>query len=376
MVIQMPINRRKTSSMNSMKTMILYLTGLCNLQCNYCFVEDRIPAIMNMDVAKESLHWLCHQKSKRLTVNFFGGEPLMCVDLIKEIVVYGKQLAEQKAKKIRFGLTSNGTLLTNDIVDFFNEYKIGLHFSIDGAPYSQDKYRRTMDNKGTSDILEDKIKIMSKMWKMPSVRMTVTPETGQYLFDNINYLIGSGFRRISPVAIFDTNWSDKAFQALKEEWYRVAGLYVYQVLKNDPLYLKYITDAIKFLEGKQSKKHPCGAGRSMLAVAPSGEVYPCHRFIGDKELRSFKLGSVGEIKSEIQQKFKNLTIKKMNGCKELHLSNDQGGCSNCNMISYCGGGCPAINAKNKHSLMQPVDSMKKFYHLYLDVANRAKQVMQ
>jgi len=355
---------------------VLHLTDDCNLRCTYCFVKDKNPNYMSFDVARKALDWAVKGDNDQLGVVFFGGEPLLCFEMMKEIVKYGRSLEKVTGKKISFSMTSNGTLFSPKILEFMNINRIRFHFSIDGAPRTQDLHRRTIANRGTSQILIEKIPLIRRLEREASVRMTITPQTAKYLFENIVFLVEKGFRHIAPVTVFEAQWTEKSLSDLRREWEKVATLFIQYALRGERIELKHLCDGMKFLDSNRSKLYPCGAGRNMISIDAGGDVYPCHRFVANKDLKKYMMGTIDQPAEIDFTEFSTLTYQLMEGCKGLNEELETGDCKKCKIRFHCTGGCLAVNASCNSSIYKPISNYARLYPIYLNVAHRTSYVLR
>jgi len=326
------------------KALCLHIAHDCNLSCGYCFAEegeyhgDR--SMMSLEVGREAVDFLLNNSGSRknLEIDFFGGEPLMNFDVVKGIVEYAKNKEAEYHKNFRFTITTNGVLLTDEIIHFINENMYNVVLSIDGRKEVHDLMRPTPNGKGSYDLILPKLLQVaeSRNQKNYYVRGTFTHNNLDFAND-VLHLADLGFKQISvePVVAPD----NRAY-ALKEE--DLPTLFEqYDYLAEKMLHYREEGKEFNFfhfmIDLKQgpcvSKRMTgCGAGSEYLAVTPEGDLYPCHQFVG---IEDKKMGSVygGLKRMDIQAEFKacNLFSKEA--------------CTSCWAKFYCGGGCNA-NAYN------------------------------
>lgn len=328
------------------KALCLHIAHDCNLACRYCFAGegeykgDR--SLMSLDVGKKALDFLVENSGSRrnLEVDFFGGEPLLNFDVVKELVAYGREIEKTKDKHFRFTLTTNGVLLNDEIIEFANREMDNIVLSIDGRKEVHDHMRPFKNGTGSYDFIIDKFKktAESRNQEKYYVRGTFTHNNLDFVKDVLS-LADEGFRQISVEPVVA---GPEEEYAIREEDIPVIcdG---YDELAKEMLrrkkegrefnFFHYMIDlsggpcVYKRLSG-------CGSGTEYLAVTPWGDLYPCHQFVGEEE---FCLGNVtdGIVKTEIQDTFKLCNVYAKEECRH------------CFAKFYCSGGC-AANAWHCH----------------------------
>ena len=283
------------------KALCLHIAHDCNLACKYCFAEEGEyhgrRAIMSYEVGKKALDFLVQNSGNRvnLEVDFFGGEPLMNWQVVKDLVRYGRSLEEPYHKKFRFTLTTNGVLLNDEILDFVNQEMGNIVLSIDGRKEIHDLMRPHRGGQGSYDEVVPKyIKVAESRNQMNYyVRGTFTHNNLDFSKD-VMHLADLGFKQ-------DFNF----FHFMID-------------MEGGPCVYKRLSG--------------CGSGTEYLAVTPWGDFYPCHQFVGMEE---FLMGNVddGIVRPDIMQEFKDCNVYAKEKCK------------NCFAKFYCSGGC-AANAYN------------------------------
>lgn len=326
------------------KALCLHIAHDCNLACKYCFAEEGEykgrRELMSLEVGKKAIDFLIENSGNRhnLEVDFFGGEPLMNWDVVKEIVKYGREQEKLHNKNFRFTLTTNGILLDQDIMDFANKEMSNVVLSIDGRKEVNDMMRPSRNGKGSYDLILPKFKEFADQRNQTNyyVRGTFTHNNLDFSKD-VLHLADLGFKQISVEPVV----------AAPEESYALTEGDIDEIcMEYDTLATEMIN---RYKEGKDfnffhfmidleggpcvyKRLSGCGSGIEYLAVTPWGDLYPCHQFVGIDE---YKMGSVfeGVTTPEIQDDFK---------CCNVYTKDD---CKDCFAKFYCSGGC-AANAYN------------------------------
>ncbi len=328
------------------KALCLHIAHDCNLACRYCFAEEGEyhgrRALMSYEVGKKALDFLVANSGKRvnLEVDFFGGEPLLNWQVVKDLVAYGRSLEEPNHKKFRFTLTTNGILLDDEILEFANKEMANLVLSIDGRKEIHDLMRPYRGGQGSYDKV---VPIFRKAAESRGqmnyyVRGTFTRNHLDFSKD-VMHLADLGFEQISVEPVVASPEDDYALReedipALLEEYDRLAAELLNRRKEGKGVnFFHFMID----LEGGPcvaKRLSGCGSGTEYLAVTPWGDLYPCHQFVGKEE---FLMGNVfeGIARTDIRDEFKTCNVYAKEKCR------------NCFARFYCSGGC-AANSYNFH----------------------------
>ncbi len=318
------------------KALCLHICHDCNLRCKYCFASTGSfgghRTMMDAETGKKAIDFVIEKSKGRrnLEIDFFGGEPLMNFDVVKEIVEYARQREKEAGKNFRFTLTTNAVLLNEENKKYINENMHNVVLSIDGRKETNDRMRPRVDGSGTYDSIISKIKDMAESRNQDNyyVRGTFTRENLDFSKDVI-HLANEGFKQISVEPVVAAKGSgydirEEDLCALFIEYEKLAKEYVD---RNDFNFFHFMVDlsqgpcVIKRLGG-------CGSGHEYLAVTPEGDLYPCHQFVGDDK---FKMGNVheGTFNNDFQKDFQKSNVYTKQECAA------------CWAKFYCSGGCAA-----------------------------------
>ena len=219
------------------KAMCLHVAHDCNMRCKYCFGDtgafEGQRSLLSFETGKKAIDFLIkHSGSRRnLEIDFFGGEPLLNFDVVKELVAYGKQVQEDHGKNIRFTITTNGLLLDDEKIDYINSNMVNVILSIDGRPHVNDSMRKTVNGKGTYELIhKNYLNLVNKREGTYYVRGTFTRNNLDFSED-VKHLVDSGFRNVSvePVVTdpsFDYALKDEDLGTIFKEFERLANLYL------------------------------------------------------------------------------------------------------------------------------------------------------
>ncbi|MCR5639812.1 MAG: thioether cross-link-forming SCIFF peptide maturase [Lachnospiraceae bacterium] len=327
------------------KALCLHIAHACNLSCKYCFAEEGLyhgkkAELMSYEVGKQALDFLVANSGNRrnLEVDFFGGEPLMNFQVVKDLVAYGRELEKHHEKHFRFTLTTNGVLLTDEIMEFANKEMDNVVLSIDGRKEIHDKMRPFQKGAGSYDVILPKFQKFaeSRGQQKYYARGTFTHNNLDFSKD-VLHLADLGFKLISvePVVAQPTDdyaLRDEDLPKLFEEYDKLAAEMVKRHgTDRDFTFFHFMID----LEGGPcvyKRLSGCGSGTEYMAVTPTGELYPCHQFVGTD---GFKMGDVwtGITNTDMQTEFKGCNVYSRPKCRD------------CFAKFYCSGGC-AANAYN------------------------------
>jgi len=321
----------------------LHLTEECNLRCDYCFVSKN-PKKVSWEVAKETIDFLCDPAisgdATEVHLQFFGGEPMMQYDMIKRIVEYSKT----KNKKVNFGITTNATLFNEERLDFFEKERIGVLFSIDGGEESQGIHRRTVDGRNSWPMIEKHMSDVIRIQPQITARLTYTPKTLPYLYDNFVYLVDEvGFSGCAPSCAYDSYlpFTEKDWEEWDRQYEKLAARYIERIkTEGNPGGDHYIDKCLRQIVNGNKLDSPCGAGRAFVGVSVAGTLHPCHRFVQWPEW------SFGDVWRGVVDEEKRLITAQFNAFK----SNPK--CIDCDN-GFCGGVCLAANYENSGSIFIP-----------------------
>lgn len=334
------------------KSMCLHIAHDCNLRCKYCFASTgdfgQGRLLMSEEVGKKAIDFLLENSKGRhnLELDFFGGEPLMNFDVVKEVVKYARSKEKEYDKNFRFTITTNGMLLDDDKIDFINKEMSNVVLSIDGRKEVNDKIRVRVDGSGCYDrIMPNFKKLVEKRGdKEYYMRGTFTKYNKDFSED-VKHFVEEGFEQISvePVvcdAKYPYALTEEDLPEVFAEYEKLAK-YIIETRKNGEFFnfFHFMIDleqgpcAIKRLRG-------CGCGNEYVAITPDGDIYPCHQFVGKEE---WKLGTLDSMKVDQDKKemFAKANIYGKPECKE------------CWAKFYCSGGCNANNLEFSNDIHKP-----------------------
>ena len=326
----------------NVKAICLNVAHTCNLSCEYCFAKGGKyhgpDAIMTTETAKKAIDFLISNSGNHynLDVDFFGGEPLMNWNVVKETVEYARSLEEKYNKHFNFTLTTNGMLLDDDKIDYLNKNMKNVVLSLDGRRETHDEFRKTIGGNGSFDTVVPNFQnfVNKRGDKEYYIRGTYTANNLDFTNDVKTYL-DLGFKRTSLEPVVGNSESEYALkdndlETLYKEYEKLADMMIEAIDNNDEfIFYHYMID----LENGpcvHKRISGCGSGTEYMAITPTGDLYPCHQFVGNDD---FILGDLenGIIRNDIVDSFKKCNCYSKEECKS------------CWANMYCSGGCAANN---------------------------------
>lgn len=336
------------------KALCIHIAHDCNLACKYCFAEEGEyhgrRALMSYEVGKKALDFLIANSGNRknLEVDFFGGEPLMNWQVVKDLVAYGREQEKLHDKHFRFTLTTNGVLLNDEVQEFVNREMDNVVLSLDGRKEVNDKMRPFRNGKGSYDLIVPKFQKLAESRNQEKyyIRGTFTRDNLDFSKDVLHFA-DLGFEQISiePVVGEDSDFysiKKEDLPQIFEEYDTLAKAIIEREKAGNGFnFFHFMID----LDGGPcvaKRLSGCGSGTEYLAVTPWGDLYPCHQFVGEEE---FLMGNVDEgiVKPEIADEFRGCSVYSKEKCK------------NCFAKFYCSGGCMANSYKFHGSIHDAYD---------------------
>ena len=330
----------KRRSEGIVKALCLHVAHSCNLNCEYCFAsQGRYSgerALMSFETGKRALDFLIeHSGSRRnLEVDFFGGEPLMNWQVVKDLVEYARSVEKQYNKNFRFTLTTNGMLIDDEVIEFSNREMSNVVLSLDGRREIHDRYRVDYEGRGSWDRIVPKFQefVKKRGNKNYYIRGTFTHANPDFLKD-IETMLDLGLTELSmePVVAAEDDPSaltGEDVSIVKEQYEKLSLLMLDREKEGRPFTFYHYMIDLKDGPCVYKRISGCGSGTEYMAVTPWGDLYPCHQFVGDEK---FRLGDVwkGVTNAEMTDEFRACNVYSRQECRE------------CWARLYCSGGCAA-----------------------------------
>ena len=326
-------------------TMVLNVTNQCNLACTYCYEysEDKIvdtengkkPKFMTDETARQSVEFMLKESgdNKVAHITFFGGETLLNFPVLKSTIAYARRRGAEIGKEVDFSLTTNGTLLKPEIIEFLAENQVGVTISIDGPREVQDKFRVFHNGTGSYDVVAPKIQELLKRHRSRPIGARVTLTSGpldiKRIYRHLTEEIGFWEVGFAPVTTSPTRGhaiSEQGYDDMLGQFRDLAYEFLEYSVENRHHGFSNVKETLEEIHKGMSKAFPCGAGLGLMGVATDGDVALCHRFAGSD---AHKLGTVADgIDRNAQHAF----------LEKHHIANKTD-CSACWARPLCSGGC-------------------------------------
>jgi uncharacterized protein len=324
------------------KAMCLHVAHDCNMRCAYCFAGtgeySGERSLLKEETGKKAIDFLLSHSGNRrnLEIDFFGGEPLMNWGVVEKLVAYGREEEKKYGKNIRFTITTNGLLLDEKKEAYINEHMDNVILSIDGRKEVNDRVRKTPNGAGTYDLIMGNLKRFaekrSALGKQYFVRGTYTKLNKDFAED-VKHLADLGFANISVEPVVAADGSELAISeadipTLKEEYNKLADIFLEYEDAGKPFQFFHFNVDLSGGPCLYKRASGCGAGTEYVAVSASGDIYPCHQFVGEE---GFLLGNVSDnlFENKLKEQFSNVHIFSKKACR------------GCWAKYYCSGGCHA-----------------------------------
>lgn len=340
------VEKFKETRQTVVKALCLHIAHDCNLACKYCFAEEGEyhgrRALMSFEVGKKALDFLVANSGNRvnLEVDFFGGEPLMNWDVVKQLVEYGRSLEKANNKKFRFTLTTNGVLLNDEIMEYLNKEMSNVVLSLDGRKEVNDNMRPFRTGKGSYDLIVPKFQKLADSRNQTDyyVRGTFTRDNLDFSED-VKHFADLGFKQMSIEPVVGPEEDpysirEQDLPQIMEEYDKLALEYIKREKEGNGFNFFHFMIDLNQGPCVYKRLSGCGSGTEYLAVTPWGDFYPCHQFVGNED---FLMGNVDEgiTRDDLVGTFSNCNVYSKEKCK------------NCFAKFYCSGGC-AANSYNFH----------------------------
>ena len=307
---------------------VIHLTNRCNLRCKYCY-EHKCNQDISFENIKELIDYQISRKESSSFINFFGGEPLLKKDLIKDTINYIK--AANTDTEFYYGMTTNGTLIDDDFINFVKENNfLHIAYSIDGDKETQNINRIATNGEGSFNIVEKNAKkILSQIDNVIAMPVITKNNLGN-LSNNVKYLIDLGFKKINLQFNYMDNWESEDLPKIEEQYNEVAKIYENKLLQEENIDIFSIDKKIKtYIKKGYDCNNDCKLGMKSIDVGVDGDFYPCEQLVGNKQY------VIGNCKTGIDE------IARMKIVQEAKKENEI--CKKCSIRNRCKHTCACMN---------------------------------
>nr|MBQ4320043.1 SPASM domain-containing protein [Clostridia bacterium] len=299
---------------------------------------------------------------KPVGIVFFGGEPLLCRDLIYRTVSYAEEASKKRGIPVYFKITTNGTLLDEEFVTYAKQHRMFIAISHDGVKAAHDGCRVYADGSGSYDILEEKIRLLLRHLPYSPVLMTVTPKTAPYFALGVEYLYSVGFRYIVTSPDYSARWSDGDMTELRRQYRHLAQFYLEHTLKEDKFYLSpFEVKLSSHIHGENYRHERCELGKKQLSVAPDGGLYPCVQFVGHDEYR------IGDVFGGVDEEKRNALYELSEAVKPE--------CEGCVLSERCNSRCGCLNLQTTGSVTGVSPVLCEHERMLIPIADRLAETL-
>jgi uncharacterized protein len=343
----------------------LVLNHQCNLRCRYCYTGRKVDRPMSLATARRAVDFgLAAAGDDPLVLSFFGGEPMLEIGLMEAVAAYARGQAHESAG-VSFSISTNGTLLDERRIRFLRYFAVHVQVSVDGASDAQDRARPFADGTASAAVVDRNVRRLQSEGLLHQLVAVMTPETSPYLAESFAYLASLGVDEIYFAPNYLGDWSDAACDTFERELRRLADAYAElfragRMRRVDPLYGKIVSHLIL---GQQAPRR-CGFGRKELAVAPSGNIYPCDRVVGEDTREELRLGHVES----------GLDQARAQALQERRAATDPE-CATCDLGARCSSwcGCAQLETTGQLGTVSPLFCW--FERLFIAEADRLANML-
>ena len=345
----------------------LFLTNDCNLRCTYCYATKK-PIVATHAMLEQLRIFLTEEEDKRLgdhslNIQFFGGEPTIEWEnltwFVENFSAYYKKL--HPGRKVRWGMTTNATLLNSERLEFLKKWNMQPLLSIDGRPETHDHHRKTVGGGGSHHLIP--LDLILKYFPTPEIRPTITPDTIEDWVADLRWFHDKGLYIVATEVAYEADWTDEKMEIARQVYKKLADIYVERRRAGLPVWMKFIEDGLGFLSSDKQTGYVCGIARGLMAIDASGKIYACQRYasfsrpelaIGDiwKGFDEHKLAWTQELKRE-----------------DMFPDPKSGfNCDDCIARWSCRGGCNAMNFQCNGDRRMILASHCKFHRMWAEIA--------
>jgi uncharacterized protein len=309
----------------------LHLTNACNLACHYCYVHKQASKYMTDKTARAAVD-MAAVSGASVGLSFFGGEPLLCKDIIRDTVAYAKAVGAETGCAFHFKLTTNGTLLDDDFLHFCTDNRIMVALSLDGTRQAHDTHRLLAGGGGSYAHVEDVAKRLLKYQPYACAMMVVNPDTIQWYADGVQNLHALGFQYYICSLNYEqaAEWTDAHMAELARQFDRLSKMYIDWTLNEKKFYFSPFEVKMRsHIDGDRYCEQRCQLGLKQLSVDTDGQLYPCVQFVGEGEY------AIGDVWNGIDEKRRQALYRR--------AEQTIGACAGCAIQKRCNHHCGCLN---------------------------------
>ncbi|MDP8236712.1 MAG: radical SAM protein [Candidatus Erginobacter occultus] len=348
--------------------MELMLTEECDQRCDYCFVEGKNNHYrMDGETARRAVEFLfCHSRKRpRLKILFFGGEPLLEYDRLREVVEDAEARAAETGQSVIFNMTTNASLLDRERCEYLAAHRVKYLVSIDGPREVHDRHRKRPDGKSSYGLIAENIPLMKKYQPWLGARITVHPDTAGELPESFSHLVELGFSQFLIGPATGIEWTGRDLDLYRDSMIEIARRLKAAIDRGRKLRVNALEESLKMRAGKKLYRG-CRAGRQSVTVTGEGEIYPCSKMLGVMGREGLNpLGSLAEGITAIHDRLRYCGL----------IPTASSACESCRWEDICTGGCFAVNWQETGEIFRPSPSECRFQERIVEIMKAAEPIL-
>lgn len=343
----------------------LHLTRACNLRCSYCYAPPKSDAGMTFDTGRDALRFGVKVTDGSCGIVFFGGEPLLHKDLIRDLVAEARAMERKGEGRFHFKLTTNGLLLDEAFLRYAMEEDILVAMSLDGVRESHDRYRRLPDGSPSFDRLLPKLRMLISARPYASVLMVVNPDTVRWLTESISFLLAEGCRYLVVSLNYAGPWAEAELEELARQFERLGDLYIEWTRQGRKFYLSpFEVKLSSHIQGEDSCKEHCELGIRQISVDPQGHLFPCVQFTAAGPESRW---CIGNVVSGIDEAKRNQLREESQDEKEP--------CRECSIRQRCHNTCGCLNWQTTGTVSRVSPVLCRYEQMVIPIADRIGETL-
>ncbi len=325
--------------LSQVKYAALSLTHNCNLRCTYCYAGEKLDRRMSLDTARRAVDFLADNSNGSCAITFFGGEPLLEFPLIREIVRYSR---ERYGRRVQFRMSTNGTLVDKELLEFCRDNEMFFVLSIDGSQAQHDSVRRFANGRGSYQRITARISDILEFNPYTIAVSVIVPETAPFVAEGARHLFDIGFRYVLQTLDYSAPWRNEDLRVLKKQYLRLSRFYFESLSKGRKLYYSPFDERIKtWAQKPYGNGDLCDLANTQIAIAASGRIYPCVQFVGSDEA-SYLDNSIGDVFTGFDESRRAWFV--------AENYRDKDSCAGCALAGRCATYCGCVNWRATGSL--------------------------
>jgi uncharacterized protein len=343
----------------------LHLTKACNLRCSYCYAPPKTSPGMTFDTGRDTLRFGAKLTAESCGIVFFGGEPLLHKDLIRDLVAEARAMQRRGEGRFHFKLTTNGLLLDEAFLQFALEEDILIAMSLDGVREAHDRYRRFPDGSPSFDRLLPKLRTLLSVRPYASVLMVVNPDTVHLLTESVSFLLDEGCRYVIVSLNYAGQWGEPELAELSRQFERLGDLYIEWTRQGRKFYLSpFEVKLSSHIQGEDVCKEHCELGIRQLSVDPQGHLFPCVQFTA---AGSASRWCIGDVVSGIDE-------AKRDGLRD-ESQREKEPCGQCAIRRRCHNTCGCLNWQTTGTVSQVSPVLCAYEQMLIPIADRVGETL-